>query len=132
MNNQDAGSFLSLLKELLTHSSAPEEKLNHFFDLLDQGDYSAISPEEAASMTEYMEEAGANLDQMVLESRDIEKINNLADLKEFTNNLLNEAEKSALEFVLSNNSSDSSSQSSSGKDGKWLLDKLAGLVDDEE
>jgi hypothetical protein len=133
MNNQDSGSFLSLLKEVLRHSSAPEEKLNHFFSLLDQDDYSDVAPEDAAEMSEYLEEAGANLDKMVLESRDIENINNLTDLKQFTNNLLNEAEKNALEFVLSSNSSDSSSQStSSGKDGKWLLDKLAGLTDDEE
>ncbi len=98
--------------------------------MLDQGDYSAISQEEAAEMTEYLEEAGSKLDQMVLESRDIEKINNLTDLKEFTNNLLNESERGALEFVL--NSASSNTRSSSARDGKWLLDKLAGLIEDEE
>lgn len=135
MNNQDAGTFFALLRDALSQSSAPPEKLSRFMDLLTEDNYSSVSSEDAAEISSYLEEASSNMEKEILDSGDIGKINNLTELKKFTNDLLNEAEKSALDFVINNsNSSSNDMQASAPKqsNGLWLLDKFAGLIDKDE
>lgn len=130
MNNQDSGSFFSLLREAIGLSAAPSDRIEYLSGLLTEDGYFSISSEDADEIARYLEEASSNLEKQILESRDIEVINNLTQLKQFTNDLLNDAEKSALDFVL-NSSGASTDNAPSKRDGRWLLDKLAGLVDDE-
>lgn len=132
MNNQDSGSFFSLLREAIGQSTVPSERIDYLSGLLTEDKYSSISSADADEIAKYLEEASVNLEKQILESRDIEMINNLTQLKEFTNDLLNDAERGALEFVLANTQNKPSTQSTTAtKSGHWLLDKFAGLVDDE-
>lgn len=131
MNNQDTGTFFALLRDAIRQSSATQEKINRFMDLLTEDSYKSVSSEDAAEISSYLEEASSNMEKEILDSGDIGQINSLTELKQFTNDLLNEAERSALEFVI-NNSGTPSTNAPAKRDGLWLLDKFAGLVDNDE
>lgn len=129
MNNQDSGTFFSLLREVIRHSSMPSDRLDYFSDLLTEENYINVKPEEAVELSKYLAEASNNLDSEVLDSRDPEMIYNLTDLKDFANELMNEAEENALNLVLEGNDQTQTVQEqSSTKGGNWLLDKFAGLI----
>lgn len=131
MSNQDSGTFFSLLREAIRYSSASSDKVDYYLELLNEDNYPKIKPEEAVELSQYLSEAAENLEEEILESRDSEKIYNLTNLKEFTNDLLNEAEEGALNLVLGNSQTVDFSAPVSAKKtgGNWLLDKFAGLTE---
>lgn len=128
MQNNGLINFFSLLREAIQHADISEERIAYFTGLLNETNYPKISQKDAIELSAYLSNAAERMEGEILDSGDSDRIYRLVELKEFTNNLLNEAEENALKLVLGNTDDEIHG---GNKSSHWLLDKFAGLVDDE-
>lgn len=126
---QSRGSYFEIIRQLVAYSSLTDDRKEYFYKLVTEARFDQMSEEEAEELMKVLPEAQEKLEKMVIESEDPEKIRNLAAIKDFTSEILNQSEEEILKQVLDAAGDKTEIDEVPAKSkGSWLLSKLAGLT----
>jgi len=134
-NNISKEALFEMMRQLVYYTDLSQDRKDYFMDLLVPEKYDQMTPEDAGELMTALPKAQEKLEKIIVDSKDPESIYALANLKSFTNDLMNEAEEKALQDVLdiAEGGSDTMPANISPKDrGRWLLNKLAGLPTEKQ
>lgn len=130
MENQNRDAYLAMLRQLVAYTSMDEAKKEFYYNLLTDARYDQMTVEQSQELMNLLPAAQDRLEKMIIDNEDAEQITMLANIKTFSNDLLNNAEEKVLTDILSIGGEPTSAEvSPTGNKGSWLLDKLAGLAE---
>ena len=129
MPNDNLTSVVPLLRQAIEYSDIESSKKDKLLTKLSDGRINTMTYDDAAELLDAMNNAQAKLDRSILDTNDPDLISELTDMKRYINEMLFEAEMSALQAGAGDVDLVSQSQGPTKYNPKYLLDKLAGLAE---
>lgn len=129
MPNDQLPSIIPFIRQLIEYANLPEDQQNRLLAKLSDGRIEALTYDEAAELLSAMDAAQNKVEKAILDTNDPDQISELTRMKKYLNELLFEAEKSALQNAAGNVDLESTDIQDRKYDPQYLLDRLAGLAE---
>ena len=129
MPNDQLPSIIPFIRQLVEYANLPEDQENRLLTKLSDGRIDTLTYDEGVELLSVMDVAQNKVETAILDTNDPDQISELTRMKKYLNELLFEAEKSALQNAAGDVDLESVDIQDHKYDPKYLLDRLAGIVE---